>query len=129
MEVDNSKLKITNISLWEKIWIATIIVFSVGLGLFVLGEISGKEIDTPKVLAIYFAICVAYGAASYVVCRVIKHLIDATKDKKISTFWKIIILQFLALIFIVILYYITSPYQNCMRQNLYKGFCIEKTRW
>jgi len=129
MEANNSKFEISNISLWKKIWIATIIVFCVGLGLFVLAEISGKEIDTPKVFATYFAICVAFGAASYVVCRVIKHLIDAAKEKTLSTFWKIIITQFVALIFIIILYYITSPYQNCMRQNLYKGFCIEKTRW
>jgi hypothetical protein len=129
MESDLNEVKNPNRPVWVKLWIATIIVFSIAFGFFILKQIDGKDVDQTKIIAAYLAFCVGYSAASYFVIRIVIIIFDSIKGKQLTIFFKIIILQLIFLMSAIALYYIASPYQNCIRKPLYEGFCFENTRW
>jgi hypothetical protein len=115
--------------LWKRVWISFVVVFAIGFGLLALSYAIDDNANVLRIVVVYFLSVGIFSALSFVIIRLIKWAIDAMGERKLGTFTKIIIAQVVALVLILVFYFVASPYQNCIRQSSYKNFCIKETSW
>ena len=127
--MDSSNLLTEETPLWKRIWISLVVVFAIGFGIFALSYAVDDTANTLRIAFVYLFSVGIFAAISFVIVRLIKWAIDAMGERKLGTFAKIIIAQIVALILLLVFYFVVSPYQNCIRQNSYKNFCIKETSW
>ncbi len=127
--MDSSNLLIAETPLWKRIWISLVVVFAIGFGIFTLSYAIDDNANTLRIVFVYLLSVGIFTALSFVIIRLIKWAIDAAGERKLGTFTKIIISQVVALILLLVFYFVASPYQNCIRQSSYKNFCIKETSW
>ena len=127
--MDSSNNLTTETQLWKRIWISLVAVFAIGFGIFALSYAVDENANVLRILFVYLLSVVIFSAGSFVIVRLIKWAIEAMGERKLGTFSKVIISQVIALILLLVFYYVASPYQNCIRQNSYKNFCIKETSW
>ena len=127
--MDSSNNLTTETPLWKRIWISLVAVFTIGFGIFALSYAVDENANVLRILFVYLLSVVIFSAGSFVIVRLIKWAIEAMGERKLGTFAKVIISQVIALILLLVFYYVASPYQNCIRQNSYKNFCIKETSW
>lgn len=129
IKMDSSNLLNEETPLWKRIWISLVVVFAIGFGIFVLSHLINDSANALRIVFVYLLFVGIFAAISFVIVRLIKWAIDAMGERKLGTFTKIIITQIVGLILLLVFYYVASPYQNCIRQNSYKNFCIKETSW
>ena len=125
--MDSSNLLTKETPLWKRIWISLVIVFAIGFGIFIVTD-SGIA-ETWRLIFAYLVCMLIFAVLSFVLIRLVKWIKDGIGEIKLGAFAKIILYQIFTLVLLVVFYFIASPYQNCLRQNLNKGFCIIETRW
>ena len=117
----------TETPLWKRVWISLVVVFAIGFGIFIVTD-SGIA-ETWRLIFAYLVCMLIFAVLSFVLIRLVKWIKDGIGEIKLGAFAKIILYQIFTLVLLVVFYFIASPYQNCLRQNLNKGFCIIETRW
>jgi hypothetical protein len=127
--MDSSNFINAETPLWKRIWISLVAVFAIGFGIFALSHAIDDNANVLRIVVVYFLLVGIFAALSFVIIKLIKWAIDAMGERKLGTFTKIIISQVVALILLLVFYFVASPYQNCIRQSSYKNFCIKETSW
>lgn len=115
--------------LWKRIWLSIVIIFAIGFGGYGVLDAIDNNYSIVEILFPLALIITIFAAVLFVIVRLFKWVKDGMGEIKLGAFAKIILSQIIAVIFLLIFYFIASPYQNCIRQNLAKNFCIKATRW
>ena len=122
-----------NLSMWKRIWISLSIIIFVCIEFIALFNSKNESIvndllvGAPIVSAVISLII-------FLICLLLNWINEGLKNGEIGEFAKFSIKVILVTISIAIIYFIASPYQNCLR-NLQgsEGFiarsCTQNTFW
>jgi hypothetical protein len=112
------------IILWKRVWIFLSVLFFV-FAFMVYGFIKDEFL---YVLMYSLVLTVFFSLFLFIVMCTAQWMMSAAEKetKKLIVygfFWLIIVLG------LVVIYYIASPYQNCIRKSLSASFCVRETGW
>ena len=112
------------IVLWKRVWIFLSLLFFVCTFVaqgFIENEFSYILLDS-------LVLTLIFGLLLFVLMGTAQWMMSAAEEetKKLMVygfFWLMIVLG------LVVIYYIASPYQNCIRKPLNASFCVRETGW
>jgi len=122
-----------NVPLWKRIWISLSILIFISIEFIALFNSQDESI----VNVLFFRAPIVSAVISliiFLICLLLNWINEGLKNGEIGEFAKFSIKVILVTISIAIIYFIASPYQNCLR-NLQgsEGFiarsCTQNTSW
>jgi hypothetical protein len=122
-----------NLSLWKRIWISLSILIFISIEFIALVNSQDESI----VNVLFFRAPIVSAVISliiFLICLLVNWINEGLKNGEIGEFAKFSIKVILVTTSVAIIYFIASPYQNCLR-NLQgsEGFvarsCTQNTSW
>ena len=124
------KFNFSHISLWKRIWILLSVLFFIWLEFFALYK-SENESILFNLFVIGPVISAIISAVIFIICLLANWVIEGFSGNEIGSFTKFLIKIFIVAISVTIIYFIASPYQNCLRniEGSSGRFCFINTSW
>jgi hypothetical protein len=122
-----------NLSLWKRIWISLSIIILICIEFIALFN-SKNESMVNDLLVVAPIVSAVISLIIFLICLLVNWINEGLKNGEIGEFAKFSIKVILVTTSVAIIYFIASPYQNCLR-NLQgsEGFvarsCTQNTSW
>lgn len=122
-----------NFSLWKRIWISISILFFLWIEFYATNYVVDETIYT----AIFVRaplVSLAFSILLFILCLLTSWTIKGFKDVELGEFSKFTIKLMILTLFSLVIYYVASPYQNCLRnksgsEQYVVNFCTSQTSW
>ncbi len=121
----------TGVPVWMRIWTTITIIFLFGIGIFAFINTRNSDVDAKDVVLGVAIISIVFSLVVFSFCVLINWIYTGLEGKHLSEFTKYSLLLVLFAILTIVLYYVASPYQNCMRNSSgnANGYCLRMTSW
>jgi uncharacterized membrane protein len=121
----------TGVPVWIRIWATITVVFLFGFGLFAFIDTRNSDIDAKDVVLGVALVAIVFSLIVFLFCVLINWIYTGLEGKQLSEFSRYSLLLVLFAVLMIVLYYVASPYQNCMRNSSgnANGYCLRMTSW